>query len=153
MSEPENRPFFRAQVLRLSSTNFFPTLDEGVKELIDCLIRVSDGDQDHARRIIDRALSESPGCPAPADLEYFAANVPKVAIVPEGCAQCDGSGYRHTVRRYTLHGETHEADCMGPCECARGQFLQSQNRKPVATELESAGSEKKSRGKKQGGAK
>jgi hypothetical protein len=139
--EPIGRPYFRSQVLRLSPTTFFNTLlDEGVKELIDCLIRVSDGDGDRARRIIDRAL-KTPNCPAPADLEAIAESLGS-ENVPRGCELCEGTGMRYTrklVNRTALDADgnpyvydSYTADCQERCSCELGRFLKAREKEAAA---------------------
>jgi hypothetical protein len=131
-----DRPFFRSQVLRLASTDFFPTLDEGVKELIDSLIRVSGEDTERASRIIDQAL-KTPKCPTPADLELIAEGLGS-DNVPRGCELCEGTGMRYTTKRYERKAldengqvyvyESYEADCQERCDCELGRFLKAREK-------------------------
>jgi len=122
--DEEKRPLFRAQILRLAACNYFPALDEGVKELIDSLIRVSHGDQDHAERIVNRALQNSPNCPTPYGFEVVASEVPRVTA-PRGCEKCEGTGFHYVTKltRDPITGDSYEADCQERCDCELGRFL------------------------------
>jgi len=134
--EPISRPYFRSQVLRLAATNYFPALDEGVKELVDSLMRVSAGDGERARRIIDEAL-KTPTCPTPADFELIASNLGS-ENVPRGCELCEGTGMRYTTKRYDRKAldengkpyvyESYEADCQERCDCELGRFLKAREK-------------------------
>jgi hypothetical protein len=125
-----DRPFFNAQVQRLTACDFFPTIKAGITELIDSLIRASGEDTERARRIIDRAL-KSPKCPTPADLELIASELGS-ENVPRGCEKCEGTGMRYVVKKYKrtaldVEGkpfvyETGEVDCQEWCDCALGDF-------------------------------
>ncbi len=134
--EPISRPYFRSQVLRLAATNYFPALDEGVKELVDSLMRISDGDGERARRIIDQAL-KTPTCPTPADLEAIADGLGS-ENVPRGCELCEGTGMRYVsklINRTALDADgnpyvydSYYADCQERCSCELGRFLKAREK-------------------------
>jgi hypothetical protein len=124
---PPSRPYFRSQILRLAATTYFPTLDEGVKELVDSLIRVSHEDGARAQQIIDEALRSSPTCPTPATFELISSELGPRANSARGCDKCKGTGMRYvskTCNRTTLDVdgkpyvyESYQADCQDWCDC------------------------------------
>jgi hypothetical protein len=138
------RPYFRSQVLRLAATNYFPALDEGVKELVDSLIRVSHGDGERAQQIVDEALRSSPTCPTPATFEAISSDLGPRANSPRGCEHCEGTGMRYVPKRCertTLDGdgkpyvyESYVADCQQRCDCALGQFLRAKDKEAAASQ-------------------
>jgi hypothetical protein len=142
--EPISRPFFRSQVLRLAATNYFPALDEGVKELVDALMRISAGDGERAQNIIDEALRSSATCPTPATFEVISSALGPRANSPRGCEQCEGTGMRYvpkTYNRTTLDAdgnpyvyETYQADCQERCTCALGRFLKMKDKEAAAAQ-------------------
>jgi hypothetical protein len=141
MKRPKvDRAVFNAQVQRLSANNFWAQLPKaGITELIDTLMRVSNEDEDRARRIIDQAL-KNPKVPAPADLEsisdvirkseapqtlerwYTTGGLRSHADIPLGCEKCEGTGWRFEAERQVF------------CGCALGRYLRTRDPKPTATE-------------------
>jgi hypothetical protein len=142
--EPISRPYFRSQVLRLAATNYFPSLDEGVKELVDSLMRVSAGDGERAQSIINEALKSSATCPTPATFEAISSELGPRANSPRGCEKCEGTGMRYvskTHNRTTLDAdgepyvyESYQADCQQRCDCSLGQFLKMKDKEAAAAQ-------------------
>ena len=141
----DERAPYRAQILRLAATQFFPTLDEGVKELIDSLIRISKANAaanldpvEIAERIIDRALVASPACPTPADFAMIASDA-VAERPPEGCAKCDGSGRVYVTKEAIgPAGERFLADCVDYCTCGKGVFLRHKARPAEPSQMAGA---------------
>lgn len=117
--------FIKSQILRLAGMDFYPATKEAVGELLKVLWTHADS-EDHAQRIITRAIEQAPDrrCPTPAELIRLAAQVSEVETLPAGCQRCHGSGWRTETRRTSpWPGTEYDAEYAVHCECGRGTFL------------------------------
>lgn len=104
-----SREFAKTQIARLSACSYFPTMEGGIRELVDTLQRHTKSEE-HARRVITLALETSGNCPAPFDLVQLCKGTGEGTALPGGCSKCDGN-WRIT-----------EAGAIR-CNCVRGKML------------------------------
>jgi hypothetical protein len=115
-AKPSKLQFCAAQVKRLSSKPFFPSMHEGVQELVYVLNSCTKS-EDHAERVISAAVLRRWGndgtdrCPSPADIADLCGRVPATATKREAspdCRYCEGSGFEEAktggVRRCRCGG-------------------------------------------------
>jgi hypothetical protein len=105
-----NREFAKKQIGRLSGCSFFPTMEDGIRELVDTLMKHTKSEE-RARRVIDLALETSGKCPTPFDLVQLCRSIGEGSKLPDGCQECGGGNWR-----FTESGATR-------CVCARGKAL------------------------------
>jgi hypothetical protein len=104
------REFAKQQIVRLSACSYFPTIDGGIRELVDTLVKHTKSEE-HARRVIALALETSSNCPTPYDLVQLCRGTGEGSALPNGCRECGGGYWRLTAAGATR------------CDCARGKAL------------------------------
>jgi len=113
-----------AQIGRLMVfENSFPKQATGIQELIDTLCQIAHT-EDHAKRVIDRALSASEFCPMPVDLKRIAAATPIKETAPDGCGLCD-----YGWKRVDKEGQ----GGVRRCDCVRGRYFAELDRQRAAS--------------------
>lgn len=102
-----------ALIGRLACLRYFPK-DEplAVGELITALVESAES-QDHAKLIVDRAVSTLEDCPVPATIHGIAIDLTERSSKKAGCRNCNPPGW--------IHFERAGIQCSRMCDCHPGR--------------------------------
>jgi hypothetical protein len=116
-----SRTHAKKEVMRLSSTSYFPIHKQALSELVDCL-QLRSRSVEHATLVISEALDTGTNCPTVADLTKLCSEVgQKANKYPPPCPECEPLG--GNWRTVTVEHKGRRVEAATRCDCARGALL------------------------------
>ena len=107
----------------------YPSEPEAQKLLADTLEAVCHAQQLDPYLLVQHCVQTSSWCPTPFDLRAAAAAMAdERRQAPAGCAQCEGTGWVHSVRHVVTAAGEYDADYSGLCKCPLGEFIRQGER-------------------------